>query len=408
MTEEAKRIAAIKAAAPSTATRTATRVDELRRERQKLAEEVVFHPEKMAHLYKMCQAMASIGLCGHKSPESALSAVLFGLGLGMPPMQGLTSVQLMHGKPCLRGPAALAHITSLGHTLRVVTVERGEDPAKVAIVEAERDGRKKEFRGTREAVDRAGLPSKNPVWNSYPERCLKWHVVSEATQEVFGDLLAGAYLVEEMEQAPSPTPAPEPPPARPSARRPEQLAPRRKQPDASPWSEEASKAVLEALPDDPKPALTVGERFDDPLSAEERSEIDALPPIEEAEPKPAKPPSRTASLDEARERCRELLRKLRIPWEVASKRTAVSAEMTADETRRLLDWLIFAEAEWVELVEGRPLTVGPDQYYLDGSEDGSFEAVFVEREREPVMVGTFRTPENAATSCLLDRMEKNR
>jgi len=406
MTEEAKRIAAIKAAAP--ATRTQTRVDDLRRERQQLAEEVVFDPGRMAHLFKMCQAMASIGLCGHKSPESALSAVLFGLGLGMPPMQGLTSIQVIHGRPCLRGPAALAHITSLGHVLRVVTVERGEDPAKVAIVETERDGRKKEFCGTREAVDRAGLPDKNPVWKSYPERCLKWHTVSEATQEVFGDLLAGAYLVEEMEQAPSITPASEPPPARPSARRPEQLAPRRKQPEVSPWSEEAAKAVLEKLPDDPKPALTVGERFDDPLSAEERSEIDALPPMEEASPEPAKPPSRTASLEEARERCRELLRKLRIPWEIASKRTAVSAEMTADETRRLLDWLIFAEAEWTELVEGRPRTVGADQYYLDGLEDGSFEAVFVEHARQPVMVGTVRTAEDAATSCLLDRMEKTR
>jgi hypothetical protein len=355
--------------------------------------------------------MASIGLCGHSSPESALSAVLFGLGLGMPPMQGLTSIQVIHGKPCLRGPAALAHITSLGHQLRVVTVERGEDPAKVAVVETERDGRKKEFRGTREAVDRAGLPAKNPVWDSYPGRCLKWHTVSEATQEVFGDLLAGAYLVEEMEQAQSTTPAPELPPARPSARRPEQLAQRRNQPEASPWSEEAAKAVLEKLPDGPKPALTVGERFEDPLSVEERAQIDALPPMEEAEPeptKPAKPPSRTENLDAGRERCRELLRKLRIPWDIAAARTAVTAEMSADETRRLLDWLIFAEAEWTELVEGRPLTVGPDQYYLDGSEDGSFEAVFVEREREPVMVGTFRTPENAATSCLLDRMKKNR
>jgi len=411
MSEEAKRIAAIKAAAPATATRTATRVDDLRRERQQLAEEVVFDPERMAHLYKMCSAFASIGLCGHKSPESALSAVLFGLGLGMPPMQGMTSIQVIHGRPCLRGPAALAHITSLGHVLRVVTVERGEDPAKVAVVETERDGRKKEFRGSREAVDRAGLPEKNTVWKSYPERCLKWHVVSEATQEVFGDLLAGAYLVEEMEQAPSITPAPEPPPARPSARRPEHHTPRRKQPEASPWSEEAAKAVLETLPDGPKPALTVGERFDDPLSVEERAEIDALPPMEESEPapsKPEKPPSRTASLEEARERCRELLRKLRIPWDVASARTAVSAEMTADETRRLLDWLIFAEAEWVELVEGRPLTVGPDQYFLDGSEDGSFEAVFVEHERQPVMVGTFRAPEDAATACLLDRMEKGR
>ena len=406
MTEESKRIAAVRAAAP--ATRTATRVDDLRRERQQLAEEVIFDPQRMAHLFKMCQAMASIGLCGHKSPESALSAVLFGLGLGMPPMQGLTSIQVIHGRPCLRGPAALAHITSLGHVLRVVTVERGEDPAAVAIVETERDGRKKEFRGTREAVDRAGLPSRNPVWDSYPERCLKWHTVSEATQEVFGDLLAGAYLVEEMEQAPSITPAPEPPPARPSARRPEQLAPRRKQPEVSPWSEEAAKAVLDTLPDDPKPALTVGERFEDPLSVEERAEIDALPPMEEPEPEPPKPPSRTASLDEARERCRDLLRKLRIPWEVASARTAVSAEMTADETRRLLDWLIFAEAEWTELVEGRPLTVGADQYFLDGSDDGSFEAVYVESDRQPVMVGTFRTAENAATACLLDRMEKGR
>jgi len=81
MNEESKRIAAIKAAAP--ATRTQTRVDDLRRERQQLAEEVVFDPERMAHLYKMCSAFASIGLCGHKSPESALSAVLFGLGLGI-------------------------------------------------------------------------------------------------------------------------------------------------------------------------------------------------------------------------------------------------------------------------------------------------------------------------------------
>jgi len=407
VTEEAKRIAAIKAAAPA---RTATRVDDLRRERQQLAEEVVFDPEKMAHLFKMCQAMASIGLCGHKSPESALSAVLFGLGLGMPPMQGLTSIQVIHGRPCLRGPAALAHITSLGHVLRVVTVERGEDPSAVAIVETERDGRRKEFRGTREAVDRAGLPAKNPVWDSYPERCLKWHTVSEATQEVFGDLLAGAYLVEEMEQAPSITPAPEQPPARPSARRPEQIAPRRKQPEASPWSSAAAKAVLEKLPDDPKPALTVGERFEDPLSVEERAEIDALPPLEEAsEPKatkPAKPPSRTASLDSARQRCRDLLRKLRIPWEVASKRTAVSSEMTADETRRLLDWLIFAEAEWAELVEGRPLMVGPDSYYLDESEEGVFEAVFVEAERQPVSVGEFSGAMAAASACLLDRMER--
>ena len=407
MSEESKRIAAIKAAAPSPSPRTQTRVDDLRRERQQLAEEVIFYPEKMAHLYKMCQAMASIGLCGHKSPESALSAVLFGLGLGMPPMQGLTSIQVIHGKPCLRGPAALAHITSLGHVLRVVTVERGEDPAKVAVVETERDGRRKEFRGTREAVDRAGLPAKNPVWDSYPERCLKWHTVSEATQEVFGDLLAGAYLVEEMEQAPSITPAPEPPPARPSARRPEHHTTRRKQPEVSPWSEEAAKAVLDKLPDEPKPALTVGERFEDPLSAEERAEIDALPPMEGAASRiMARAASRTENLDAGRERCRDLLRKLRIPWEVAAARTAVSAEMSAEETRRLLDWLIFAEAEWTELVEGRPLTVGPDQYYLDGSEDGSFEAVFVESDREPVMVGTFRTAENAATACLLDRMEK--
>jgi len=170
MSEEAKRIAAIKASAPA---RTATRVDDLRRERQQLSEEVIFDPERMAHLFKMCSAFASIGLCGHKSPESALSAVLFGLGLGMAPMQGLTSITVIHGRPCLRGPAALAHITSLGHTLRVVTVERGEDPAKVAVVETERDGRRKEFRGTREAVDRAGLPARNPVWDSYPERCLK-------------------------------------------------------------------------------------------------------------------------------------------------------------------------------------------------------------------------------------------
>jgi len=409
VTEESKRIAAIKAAAPA---RTATRVDDLRRERQQLAEEVIFDPERMAHLYKMCSAFASIGLCGHKSPESALSAVLFGLGLGMPPMQGLTAIQVIHGKPCLRGPAALAHITSIGHTLRVVTVERGEDPAKVAVVETERDGRKKEFRGTREAVDRAGLPARNPVWDSYPERCLKWHVVSEATQEVFGDLLAGAYLVEEMEQSPSITPAPEPPPARPSARRPEQVAPRRKHPEASPWSSAAAKAVLEKLPDDPKPAITVGERFEDPLSAEERAEIDALPPMDDGAPEvptPARPPSRTASLDSARQRCRDLLRKLRIPWEVASKRTAVSAEMSADETRRLLDWLIFAEAEWTELVEGRPLTVGPDSYYIDDdSDDGVFEAIFIEAERQPVSIGQFPEAEAAATACLLDRMEKGR
>ena len=237
-------------------------------------------------------------------------------------------------------------------------------------------------------------------------------LVSEATQEVFGDLLAGAYLAEEMEQAPSITAAPEPPPARPSARRPEQIAPRRKQPEASPWSEEAAKAVLDKLPDEPKPALTVGERFEDPLSAEERAEIDALPPMEDGvpeAPKPAKPPSRTASLDSARQRCRDLLRKLRIPWEVASKRTAVSAEMSAEETRRLLDWLIFAEAEWAELVEGRPLTVGPDSYYIDDdSADGDFEAIFIEAERQPVSIGHFREAEEAATACLLDRMEKNR
>ena len=75
------------------------------------------------------------------------------------------------------------------------------------------------------------------------------------------------------------TPAPEPPPAQPSARRPEQLAPRRKQPEASPWSEDAAKSVLAKLPDDPKPAITVGARCKDPLPADERAEVDALRPV---------------------------------------------------------------------------------------------------------------------------------
>ena len=204
---------------------------------QRLGDEVLFNQTMWAMAFDRCKCFASLNYNGNDQPEALMASFLKGLAAGMNPMQAWDSVRVIKGTPVIRGPKAINHIHSRcqGAHCREVTdlIGTGEDvgvegfniealierlksrypqywtedgrfldETKISVWVMGRPGwRPKAFVFTWAQAQQAKLIERNPVYKLYPERCLKWQACSIGTQEMFGDVLGGLYLQEEIEGA---------------------------------------------------------------------------------------------------------------------------------------------------------------------------------------------------------------
>lgn len=130
-------------------------------------------------------------------PDAIAACVLFGHEVGIPPMQSLSKIHVVDGRPAMAAELMRAVVLRAGHhiwfedtTTTKVTVcaRRGEWPEQqISRVTWTMDDAKK-----------AGLDGRQN-WRKYPRAMLKARATSEVCRDVFPDVLGGiSYSVEEL------------------------------------------------------------------------------------------------------------------------------------------------------------------------------------------------------------------
>ena len=127
-------------------------------------------------------------------PNSVLAAILYGLELGMGPMQALRSINVIEGRPSLSAETMRALVHRAGH--RISVVEARQD--RVTLYGRRRDtGAEAKVTWTLQDATRAKLTG-NPAWGKYPRSMLLARATSELVRMLFSDAVAGlSYTPEE-------------------------------------------------------------------------------------------------------------------------------------------------------------------------------------------------------------------
>jgi hypothetical protein len=136
-------------------------------------------------------------------PEACAAAIMYGMELGISPMNAVQNIMVVNGRPSAWGDLVKALVMGSG---RCEVFD--EDPAHVALKQGRgrcRLVRKKEFGGGEVEVEfsledakRAKLHSKPGPWQDYPGRMLQMRARSWAIRDLFPDVLKGFGIREEL------------------------------------------------------------------------------------------------------------------------------------------------------------------------------------------------------------------
>ena len=129
-------------------------------------------------------------------PEAVLACMLAGAEVGVSPMQALSKIHVIKGRPAMAAELMRAIVLREGHDLWIE-----EQSSTRCIVGGKRKGSDRETRVTWTLDDakRANLLS-NPSWRSYPSAMLLARATAGLCRAIFPDVLAGiSYTVEELQ-----------------------------------------------------------------------------------------------------------------------------------------------------------------------------------------------------------------
>lgn len=131
-----------------------------------------------------------------RTKEQAATVILKGKELSLPPMQALSSIAVIDGKPTLSAELMVALVQRAGHTLRVV--ETSSERAVVDGIRREDPEHTSRIEWSMEDARRAGVTNKDP-WKKYPDAMLRARAISALCRFAFADVLAGcSYVPEEL------------------------------------------------------------------------------------------------------------------------------------------------------------------------------------------------------------------
>lgn len=158
-------------------------------------------------MYRFAQLLEKSGFApkGMTAP-AIVAAIQYGAEVGLAPMQSLTKIAVINGRPAIFGDALLAlcqkhplwegHIETSGHSdqfgywAKCEVRRRGNDPHIAVFTEA--------------MAKQAGLWGKTGPWTQYPQRMLQMRARSWALRNSFPDAIGGLIPVEEAEDSPPP------------------------------------------------------------------------------------------------------------------------------------------------------------------------------------------------------------
>lgn len=134
-----------------------------------------------------------------KTPQQAIIIQLKGRELGIPPLQALTQIKVIDGKPVISAELMMCLVYKNIPEAEVTFVETND---KKCVIKARRSKQHEyaTFAFTLDDARTAGLLSKD-VWKKYPAAMLRARAISSMCRALFPDAIAGAsYTPEELEE----------------------------------------------------------------------------------------------------------------------------------------------------------------------------------------------------------------
>jgi hypothetical protein len=172
-------------------------------------------PQNLAQAMDLAVMLAAsnfIPSAFQQKPGDVVAAILFGLDLGLPPMQALQCVAVVNGKPSVYGDGFLAVIYSgpyfedheewyevKGEKQESVSVAdlAHDDTAAVCLFKSKRKSAPTTRRFSVGHAKKASLWGKSGPWTQYPDRMLMYRARGFAGRDTFPDRLRGVILAEE-------------------------------------------------------------------------------------------------------------------------------------------------------------------------------------------------------------------
>ena len=131
-----------------------------------------------------------------KTPEQAMMIILKGRELGVPPIQALSQISVINGKPTMSAELMLSQIMRLHPRTKISFPERTNEKCSVKVQRYGCDP--SVFTYTIGDAEKAGLLGKDS-WRKYPRAMLHARVVSEMARSIFPDAISGvSYNPEEL------------------------------------------------------------------------------------------------------------------------------------------------------------------------------------------------------------------
>lgn len=132
-----------------------------------------------------------------KTPQQALLIAMKGRELGIPPLQALSQIHVIQGKPTISAELMLALIYR-NFPEAIITFKKTDNEACIIEAKRTKDQEKQTFTFTIKDAEQAGLLSKD-TWRKYPAALLRARNISAMARALFPDAIMGAsYTPEEL------------------------------------------------------------------------------------------------------------------------------------------------------------------------------------------------------------------
>jgi|SRR5579872_1049624 len=168
----------------------------------------LFDPALFATMKQMASIMLKSGFLPKalRTEEQVITILIKGRELELPPMESLSSIQVIDGKPAVSPQLMLALINRSGEAQDIVI----EGDATKCTVTMTRRGRKPHTQTftmdmarkmmTRDRETGRSIPlTEKYNWRQMPEVMLQWRAVSACARVVFPDVISGLYTPDEMD-----------------------------------------------------------------------------------------------------------------------------------------------------------------------------------------------------------------
>lgn len=159
-------------------------------------------PQSLDEALRLAEIMAKSDIVPKDfigKPGNILVAIQWGAEIGLAPLQAMSHIAVINGRPALWGDALLAIVRGSG-LLASFDEEIGADRATCT---AQRRGEAPISRTfSREDAKQAGLLGKPGPWTQYPRRMMQMRARAWVLRDLFPDVIRGLHVAEEAQDLP--------------------------------------------------------------------------------------------------------------------------------------------------------------------------------------------------------------